>query len=115
DTFAVCSTFFGIATSLGFGVVQLSAGLTELGVIPESTFTFQVIIVAVVMTVSINSATSGVNKGLKYLSQLNIVAAIVLFIFFLFACTSLYLLCCFSYDYGVYINSILYIIYYLYI
>src|SRR5699024_5014834 len=78
DTFALCSTFFGITTSLGFGVVQLSAGLTELGVIPESTFTFQVIIVAVVMTVSITSATSGVNKGVKYLSQLNIVAAIVL-------------------------------------
>ena len=105
DTFALCSTFFGITTSLGFGVVQLSAGLTELGVIPESTFTFQVIIVAVVMTVSITSATSGVNKGVKYLSQLNIVAAIVLLLFILFAGPTVYLLGGFTEGLGDYISS----------
>ena len=44
DIFALVSTFFGIATSLGFGVVQLNAGLVHLGILRESSFLFQALI-----------------------------------------------------------------------
>lgn len=85
DTFALCSTFFGITTTLGFGVVQLNAGLVELGLFEQTSFGYQVGIVTVIMSISTLSATSGVNKGVKFLSQLNIVAAI-LFLFFILIC-----------------------------
>jgi choline/glycine/proline betaine transport protein len=45
-------------------------------------FVCQVVIVVIIMTVSILSATSGVNKGVKFLSQLNIVIAVALMLFY---------------------------------
>ena len=48
DVFALVSTFFGISTSMGFGVVQLNAGLVHLGVLRESNFLFQCIIIVLV-------------------------------------------------------------------
>lgn len=48
--FALCSTFFGITTTLGFGVVQINFGLETLGVLPGSSFTYQVLIVAVLVS-----------------------------------------------------------------
>ncbi|MBG6233618.1 choline/glycine/proline betaine transport protein [Pedobacter sp. CAN_A7] len=105
DTFALCSTFFGITTTLGFGVVQLTAGLVELGLIAGTGFGYQVGIVAVVMTVAILSATSGVNKGVKLLSQINIVSAILLMAFILIFGPTIYLLGTFSEGIGYYITS----------
>src|SRR5690606_30460066 len=45
DVFALCSTFFGITTTLGFGVVQVNSGLQILGVVPENSFVYQIVIV----------------------------------------------------------------------
>src|SRR5690606_6707544 len=45
DVFALCSTFFGITTTLGFGVVQVNSGLHILGVLPETSFIYQCLIV----------------------------------------------------------------------
>ena len=103
DTFALCSTFFGITTTLGFGVVQLNAGLVEVGFMKETGFWYQSVIVSVIMLISILSATSGVNKGIKYLSQLNIVAAIVLMGFILVLGPTVFLLGSFSEGIGSYI------------
>lgn len=105
DTFALCSTFFGITTTLGFGVVQLNAGLVELGLMAETGFRYQVAIVTVIMAISTFSATSGVNKGVKFLSQLNIVAAI-LFLFFILICgPTVFLLGSLSEGIGYYITQ----------
>ncbi|MCW2259241.1 MULTISPECIES: BCCT family transporter [Sphingobacterium] len=105
DMFALCSTFFGITTTLGFGVVQLTAGLVHLGIIPESNFMYQVIIVIVIMTIAILSATSGVTKGVKILSQINIIAALVLILFVLILGPTTFLLGTFSEGLGEYINA----------
>jgi choline/glycine/proline betaine transport protein len=105
DTFALCSTFFGITTTLGFGVVQLNAGLFELGLMEGTGFGYQVGIVVVVMFVAILSATSGVNKGVKLLSQINIIAAVLLMVFILFLGPTIFLLGSFSEGIGYYLTN----------
>lgn len=105
DMFALCSTFFGITTTLGFGVMQLTAGLAHLGIIPEISLTYQVLIVIFVMTLSILSATSGLTKGLKFLSILNIVSAILLMLIILAFGPTTFILGTFSEGLGYYINE----------
>lgn len=105
DTFALCSTFFGITTTLGFGVVQLNAGLANIGMLADTGFGYQIGIVTVIMAISILSATTGVNKGVKFLSQVNIVAAFGLMLFVLCLGPTAFLLGSFSEGIGYYINQ----------
>ncbi len=107
DTFALCSTFFGITTTLGFGVIQLNAGLVEIGIFPEKSYMYQVGIVIVIMAISILSATSGVNKGVKFLSQLNISSAVLLMLFILTLGPTVFLLGTLSEGVGNYLNQFL--------
>ncbi|REA59774.1 BCCT family transporter [Dyadobacter luteus] len=105
DAFALCSTFFGITTTLGFGIVQLNAGLVKIGLFDSKEYGYQVMIVFVIMTISILSASSGVNKGIKFLSQLNIVGAVVLMLFILIMGPTVFLLGSFSEGIGYYLNE----------
>jgi choline/glycine/proline betaine transport protein len=105
DVFALCSTFFGITTTLGFGVVQINSGLEALNVVPETSFTYQVIIVAVLVTLAIISAISGVSKGIKVLSNINITAAVLLMLFVLLAGPTVYIIGSFTDGLGNYINN----------
>jgi choline/glycine/proline betaine transport protein len=75
DLAAVLGTIFGIATSLGIGVVQLNFGLKFLLGIPEGTAA-QIGLVAIAVAMATISAVSGVDKGIKRLSQLNVLLAI---------------------------------------
>ncbi|SFG30601.1 choline/glycine/proline betaine transport protein [Prevotella sp. KH2C16] len=104
DTFAFVSTFFGITTSLGFGVIQLNAGLVHLGVFHESSFTFQSLIIIIVSAIAITSAVTGVNKGVKRLSELNLGLAILLMSFILVLGPTTFLLSAFSEGVGYYIQ-----------
>ena len=104
DTFALVSTFFGIATSMGFGVVQLNAGLVHLGLVSESSFPLQCIIIVVVSSVAILSAVAGVSKGVKRLSEINLGLAILLMLFVLLLGPSTFLLSAFSEGIGYYIQ-----------
>ncbi|MBM7705840.1 glycine betaine transporter [Chryseomicrobium aureum] len=79
DVFAVFATVVGVATTLGFGAVQISGGLAYLLGI-EVSYTLQVIIIAVVTVLFLASAWSGLSKGIKYLSNTNMVLAIALLI-----------------------------------
>ncbi|MFV0471372.1 MAG: BCCT family transporter [Paludibacteraceae bacterium] len=106
DTFALCSTFFGIATTLGFGVVQLNAGLVKIGVLSGSSFIFQAIIVIVVMVIAVTSTLTGLDKGVKKLSELNLSLAFILMIFVLIAGPTIYILSTFSEGLGYYISSL---------
>ncbi|SRR5690554_4977453 len=105
DVFALCSTFFGITTTLGFGVVQVNAGLQILGIVPDTSFTYQVLIVAVLVSLSITSATTGVDKGIRILSNINVVAVISLLLFVLFAGPTVYLIGSFTEGLGNYITN----------
>lgn len=79
DVFAVFATVVGVATTLGFGAVQISGGLAYLLGI-EVSYPLQVIIIAVVTVLFIASAWTGLSKGIKYLSNTNMVLAIALLI-----------------------------------
>lgn len=105
DVFALCSTFFGITTTLGFGVVQINSGLKSLGIVSEISFTNQIIIVAVLVSLSVFSAASGVDKGVRILSNINIIGVLVLLFFILFFGPTIYLIGSFTEGLGNYISS----------
>ncbi|MGY2003272.1 choline BCCT transporter BetT [Blastococcus sp. SYSU DS1024] len=75
DVAAVLGTIFGVATSLGIGVVQLNYGLSVLFGIPEGRAA-QLGLIALAVGVATVSAVSGVDRGIKRLSQLNVVLAL---------------------------------------
>jgi len=105
DIFALCSTFFGITTTLGFGVVQLNSGLETVKILPDTGFIYQVLIVVVLVSIAVFSATSGVNKGVKILSNINVIIVIILLFFVLFLGPTVYLIGSFTYGLGNYINN----------
>lgn len=78
DIMAVITTMFGLATTIGFGVGQINSGFTHVFGIPSSLF-YQVLIIIAVTFAATISAFSGVNKGVKILSQLNVRVALIIF------------------------------------
>ena len=77
DTAAVLGTIFGVATSLGIGVVFLNVGLNVIFGVPVGTAA-QAALAILAVTVAAVSATTGVDKGIRFLSQLNVVLALAL-------------------------------------
>jgi choline/glycine/proline betaine transport protein len=84
DVIAVLGTLFGVATSLGLGTLQLNSGLNYLFDVP-STGLVQVILIAVITSVAAISVALGLDKGVRRLSQLNILLAMALLAFVLIA------------------------------
>src|SRR5699024_11778646 len=68
DFIAVFATVFGVATSLGFGAIQISGGLSYVFGVSQG-FTVELIIIMVVTVLYLLSAMTGLNKGIKYLSN----------------------------------------------
>ncbi|MFZ7229191.1 BCCT family transporter [Avibacterium avium] len=106
DIMALVATLFGIITTLGFGAAQLGAGLTELGVVQKNSFGLQTIIIVVVMSIAVFSAISGVGKGVKLLSEINLGLALTLMLFILVTGPTLYLLTTFSDNIGIYLSNL---------
>ena len=106
DIMALLATLFGIITTLGFGASQLGAGLHQLGWISENSFSLQIVVITVVMSLATFSAISGVGKGVKILSELNLTLAFCLLIFVLVAGPTLYLLSAFSDNIGTYLSNL---------
>lgn len=91
DIIAIVGTVFGVAVSIGLGTMQISAGLNRLYGLDESVVV-QVLLIVIVSLVACVSVALGLDKGIKRLSNANIIAAIVLLIFVLLAGPTLYLL-----------------------
>nr|WP_298411006.1 choline BCCT transporter BetT [uncultured Halomonas sp.] len=91
DTAAVLGTVFGIAASLGIGVIQLNYGLNFMFGIAESAWTQTGLVLAIVVFATI-SAVTGVERGIRRLSEFNILLAIALLLFVLFAGKTVFLL-----------------------
>ena len=106
DTAAVVGTMFGVATSLGLGVIQISAGLEFLGVVDAST-TVQVLTIVAVTSLATLSVVSGVGRGIKWLSNVNMGLAGALLLFVLLAGPTLFLLRDFVQSLGVYAQNVL--------
>ncbi|MFT5797237.1 MAG: choline/carnitine/betaine transport [Candidatus Azotimanducaceae bacterium] len=89
DIVAVVATILGVAQTLGFGVEQFVAGLTRIGIggltnVDGGASTFGIIVaLIVIMGASTLSALSGVGKGIKWLSNINMVLSIFLLGFFI--------------------------------
>jgi choline/glycine/proline betaine transport protein len=77
DTAAVLGTVFGVATSLGIGVVFLNVGLNVLFGTPVGTGA-QIALAVLAVSMAAISATTGVDKGIRLLSQLNVLLALAL-------------------------------------
>ncbi|WP_344882491.1 BCCT family transporter [Zhihengliuella alba] len=82
DTVAIVGTVLGVAVSIGLGTLQINAGLSQLTGISESAVA-QMIIIAVVTGIAIASVAAGLNRGIKVLSNVNILVAIGLLVFVL--------------------------------
>ncbi|MDE0546467.1 BCCT family transporter [Microbacterium sp. C7(2022)] len=82
DVIALVGTLFGVATSLGLGVLQISAGLDSIGLF-EPGEAVQIGIIAVITVLVLFSVLSGVTKGMKWLSSTNLILASVLVLYLL--------------------------------
>lgn len=92
DIVAIVGTLFGVATSLGFGVAQVSAGLNFIGIVDSSGAWLQVALIAGITVIATASVVSGVDKGIKWLSNINLSLAALLLVFVLVAGPTLFLL-----------------------
>lgn len=82
DLIGVFGTIFGLATSLGLGVAPIAAGLEDLGWM-ANTQTNQLLLVAIITCLGTASAASGVGKGVRILSEVNVIASVGLLIVFI--------------------------------
>ncbi|WP_181698883.1 choline BCCT transporter BetT [Nocardia sp. GTS18] len=106
DVAAVLGTIFGIATSLGIGIVQLNYGLHELFGVPQGKAA-QIGLIALSVAITTISATTGVDKGIRRLSELNVIMAIALLIYILVAGRTSFLLNGLTQNAGDYLSTFL--------
>lgn len=104
DVVALVGTLFGVATSLGLGVIQISAGLSSAG-IGKPDETMQVIIILVITVFVMASVLSGVTKGMKWLSNINLVMAGLLVLYLLAVGPTEFLLRDFVQSIGYYVQN----------
>lgn len=90
DGFAAIATIFGVATSLGFGVVQINSGLNYLFDLDKST-SVQLSLVIIITILASLSVYAGLEKGVRRFAELNLYLAIALLVFVLIAGPTLYL------------------------
>ena len=84
DTLAVFATLFGLATSLGFGAEQAMGGIEFLFGI-EANDTSRIILIVAITAVALASVVAGMDAGVKRLSEINMVLALVLMLFIFIA------------------------------
>jgi choline/glycine/proline betaine transport protein len=105
DLLAVFGTVFGIATSLGLGAQQMNAGLQYLLGI-EVSISNQVILIAVISVIATASVLSGVNKGIRILSELNMQLTMVILALFVICGPTAYLIGAFVTNSGDYLANV---------
>ncbi|UTW06300.1 BCCT family transporter [Pseudomonas benzenivorans] len=106
DMIGVLGCVFGVATSLGLGVNQMAVGLERLvGVDPGTTT--QLVLIGLISIVSILSALSGVGRGIKIISEWNIIISALVVAFFLFGGPTAWLLSMFGESLGSYLVNFL--------
>ncbi len=104
DILAVLGTLFGLATSLGLGAVQINAGLWHVLGIEQSRST-QTLVIALITIAATLSLVSGVARGMRMLSELNMLLAGVLLLFVFVTGPTLFLLNAFADNVGNYLRG----------
>ncbi|MDT8408781.1 MAG: BCCT family transporter [Wenzhouxiangellaceae bacterium] len=106
DILCTVGTLLGVATSLGLGAMQINAGLSmSLGI--ETSTTTQVLIIASITAVATISVVSGVQRGIRRLSALNIGLAVVLMLFVFLAGPTSYILETLVGGLGIYFQTLI--------
>lgn len=105
DVVAVVGTLCGVATSLGFGVTQIGAGLDFLGVVDGVSNTLLVGLIIGITSIALVSVVSGVDKGIKFLSNLNLGLATLLLLLVLILGPTVFLLSDFVTQIGSYFQN----------
>ena len=105
DIFAILGTMFGVATSLGIGVMQVNAGLNYLFGLPVSIMV-QVALIAVITCAATVSVVAGLDAGIRRLSELNLVLALLLMVFVLVAGPTVMLLSSLIQNIGMYLSGL---------
>ncbi|WP_405218578.1 BCCT family transporter [Agrococcus sp. Ld7] len=106
DMFAVIATLFGTTTSLGLGASQITEGMNRVFGLPTETFV-QVLVIAVITVIFTLSALSGVNRGIKYISQFTMLASVALGIYVFFVGPSGFIANLFVRSTGAYLGNFL--------
>ena len=88
DVLAIFATLAGITTSLGLGTLQLNSGLNEIGGIDKTTM-IQVTIIVILAVLYTGSAVLGIDKGIKFVANLNLIICLALMVLLFFVGPSL--------------------------
>ncbi len=110
DIFAIIATQFGTATSLGFGALQIAAGIALLQtgqITGEASVSTAIVVILVLTSGAAVSAASGVGKGIRYLSNTNMIAAGVLLLFVFVAGPTVFILDLVPAGIGAYVSNFL--------
>ena len=103
DILSVLATLFGLATSLGFGAGQVSAGLNFLFNLPDETW-FQVVLIAIITSFATLSVVAGLDNGVRFLSEINIYIAAAFMGFVLLVGPTLFIVGSFVENLGYYVS-----------
>lgn len=106
DIFSIIAILFGVATTLGRGTMQINSGLKHLFGIPFSG-TAQAIIIVIITLCATLSVLSGLQRGIRRLSEINIVLCLVLLVFMFSAGPTIYLLNNFVEYTGAYLQNLI--------
>ena len=105
DILAIFAVLFGVATALGIGALQLNGGLSYVFGIPSNS-TVQTLIIAILTVAFMISASTGIGRGILYLSLINMTIAVALLFFTLFAGPTVFLLNVFTQSIGQYLGAL---------
>ncbi len=106
DILAIFATLFGTVASLGLGALQIGSGLAKVGWADNPGTMLLVAIIAVLTAAFVASAVSGVAKGIQWLSNINMVLAIVLAVFVFAVGPTVFILNLMPTTLGAYANDI---------
>ena len=108
DVIAVFATVVGVATTLGFGAIQINGGLAYMfDGITAGSFATQLVIIGIVTVLFMISAWSGLSKGIKYLSNANMVLAVLLLVLVIVLGPTLLILNMFTDTFGTYFQNLI--------
>ncbi|MFE9339373.1 BCCT family transporter [Streptomyces sp. NPDC007063] len=108
DTVAVVGTLFGVATSLGFGVMQVASGMNFLGWVDDpNSKLLLVVLISCITGIATVSVVTGIGKGIKWLSNINMGVAALIMLFVLIAGPTVFLLNGLAQDVGGYLQNVL--------
>nr|WP_051989714.1 BCCT family transporter [Gordonia soli] len=105
DILAIFATLFGTVASLGLGALQIGSGMTKVGWLDEPSTMLLVGVIAVLTAAFVASAVSGIAKGIQWLSNINMVLALILAVFVFVVGPTVFIMNLLPTTLGAYLND----------